>query len=386
MDDEVLQRIDPAMRSYIESGGFAGISVVVVRGAGVNVGGSVRPARQGGRPSDVAGHDLPHLLDDEADRGRRADDAVRRGRVALTDPVAEYLPAFRRTQVASADGRLSDPARPLLVSDLLTHTGGFTNELQATPVAALYRDVRLHNDPTRSLPGSVDEVSRLPLAFQPGTRWHYGTGLDVAARVVELVADQPFGAVLQERIFAPLGMTYTAFGVPERDLDRLAAMYGLPDVFANGLSLADVAAAADSGSNERRDVSATHPTAAPDVFVRGGFGLLLDGRGLSALQPDAPQPGRARCQARACRLHCRPDVPQPPARRAAAIRADGRDVRPWSGFGLGPQVMLDVEAAGGCGSIGEHGWAGAAKTHFWLDPRRWGWSGGVPSWRWWATV
>jgi CubicO group peptidase (beta-lactamase class C family) len=43
---------------------------------------------------------------------------------------------------------------------------------------------------------------------------------------------------------------------------------------------------------------------------------------------------------------------------------------PGRGFGLGSSVVLDVTAAGGCGSVGEHGWAGAAKTTFWVDPRR----------------
>ena len=60
-------------------------------------------------------------------------------------------------------------------------------------------------------------------------------GLDVAARLIAVIADQPPGAFLAERIFAPLGMSDTAFGVPDGKLGRLAAVYGLPDVFAKGL-------------------------------------------------------------------------------------------------------------------------------------------------------
>ena len=157
---------------------------------------------------------------------------------------------------------------PIVVSDLLTHTCGLTNEMHDTPVAALYRDAGLHNDPTRSLSTFVDDLSELPLAFQPGVRWHYGAGLDVAARLIEVIADQPLGAFLEERIFAPLGMADTAFGVPDVKLDRLAAMYGLPDVFAEGLSLEAVAQAAAAGVNERLDVSGTYPTDTPDVFAR----------------------------------------------------------------------------------------------------------------------
>ena len=49
----------------------------------------------------------------------------------------------------------------------------------------------------RSLAAFVDDLSELPLAFQPGVRWHYGAGLDVAARLIEVIADQPLGAFLE---------------------------------------------------------------------------------------------------------------------------------------------------------------------------------------------
>jgi CubicO group peptidase (beta-lactamase class C family) len=41
---------------------------------------------------------------------------------------------------------------------------------------------------------------------------------------------------------------------------------------------------------------------------------------------------------------------------------------PGFGFGLGSRVMMDVAATGGPGSVGEFGWAGAAKTYYWVDP------------------
>src|SRR5690606_36431760 len=41
---------------------------------------------------------------------------------------------------------------------------------------------------------------------------------------------------------------------------------------------------------------------------------------------------------------------------------------PGFGFGLGSRVMLDVGANAGPGSVGEFGWAGAAKTYYWVDP------------------
>jgi CubicO group peptidase (beta-lactamase class C family) len=39
------------------------------------------------------------------------------------------------------------------------------------------------------------------------------------------------------------------------------------------------------------------------------------------------------------------------------------------GFGLGSRVAMDVGQIGMPGSVGEFGWAGAAKTYYWVDPR-----------------
>jgi len=52
------------------------------------------------------------------------------------------------------------------------------------------------------------------------------------------------------------------------------------------------------------------------------------------------------------------------------------DMLPWGlmglsnpglGFGLGSRVAMDPAATGEAGSVGEFGWAGAAKTYYWVD-------------------
>ena len=42
---------------------------------------------------------------------------------------------------------------------------------------------------------------------------------------------------------------------------------------------------------------------------------------------------------------------------------------PGYGFGLGSRVLLDVAQSAAPGSVGEFGWSGAAKTHYWVDPK-----------------
>ena len=44
-------------------------------------------------------------------------------------------------------------------------------------------------------------------------------------------------------------------------------------------------------------------------------------------------------------------------------------MRSGYGFGLGSRVLMNVAESALPGSIGEYGWAGAAKTYFWVDPK-----------------
>src|SRR3712207_8047750 len=57
----------------------------------------------------------------------------------------------------------------------------------------------------------------VPLVFQPGTEWNYGVSTDVLGRLVEVVSGQSLDVFFQERVFGPLGMTDTSFGLREDD-------------------------------------------------------------------------------------------------------------------------------------------------------------------------
>jgi CubicO group peptidase (beta-lactamase class C family) len=71
----------------------------------------------------------------------------------------------------------------------------------------------------------MKRYGNLPLLHQPGEKWLYNSGSDILGMLIARVAGRTLGAFLHERIFAPLGMRDTAFGVPETKLDRLATGY-----------------------------------------------------------------------------------------------------------------------------------------------------------------
>ena len=275
MNARRLERIGPAMQAYVDRGVYAGITTLVARRGKV-----VHAGQFGWR-------------DKEAGDAMTADTIFRlysmtkpiictalmtlleEGRFRLIDPLAEYVPAFGAVKVREADGSLVAPVRPVMVRDLMTHMSGLSYHFveNSSPLGLMYNEGMLL-DAERPLAAAIDDLARFPLAFQPGSKWRYSVGIDVAARVIEVISGRPLGDFLRERLFEPLGMTDTAFGVPPEKRGRVAAMYGRPDVISPGTTMMSEFAAWMAGVNDRIDVSKSHPVNSPDVFMRGGHGLF----------------------------------------------------------------------------------------------------------------
>ena len=368
MSSQRLSRIGTTMQRYVDDGTVRGISTMVMRK------GKVVHAEQFGHRDAEAGlkmtpdtifriYSMTKPVVSTALMLLHEESAFQ-----LEDPVAMYLPAFGTTQVLGNDGSLAPPSRPMQIRDLLTHTSGLTYDfMEDSPVGHLYREARIMNDATRTLEEAIDALAEIPLASQPGSRWHYSVGIDVAARLIEVLSGQSLGSFLAERIFEPLGMTDTGFGVADADLNRLSAMYGLPDLIGLDHTGTKLVEAAIKGFNERIDVSATYPTGTPEVFARGGLGLFStigDYANFAQMLLDGGQFDDTRIIGRkTLELMHANHLPL----ELLPWQLLGRD-NDGFGFGLGSRVMMDVAASAGPGSVGEYGWAGAAKTYYWVDP------------------
>lgn len=136
---------------------------------------------------------------------------VAAGKLALDAPLGDLLPHLAEVRVLTgfgADGApvLRAPVRPVTLRHLLTHTSGFGYPFVQEVVArwALAR-------PT--VPGSRAAV-HLPLLFDPGDNWAYGVSTDWVGFAVEAASGQRLGDYFSDHIFAPLGMTDTAFRSP----------------------------------------------------------------------------------------------------------------------------------------------------------------------------
>ena len=72
----------------------------------------------------------------------------------------------------------------------------------------------------------IARLATLPLIDQPGTGFHYGLSTDLLGFLIARLDGAPLGAVLERRIFAPLGMRDTCFTVPAAKRDRCAGLCG----------------------------------------------------------------------------------------------------------------------------------------------------------------
>lgn len=268
------------------------------------------------------------------------------GKLGLDDPVSKYIPSFGNLKVAAPTG-LRPPARPVTIRDLMLHISGLT--YGGGPEALQQAYFRLKPMDSANLEEMADKLSQVPLAFDPGTDWAYGVGIDVLGRVIEVVSGQTLDKFLDQTIFKPLDMRDTGFSVPPEKLNRFAANYSR----SNGLQVLD----APAGSK-----FATHVT-----FFSGGGGLVSTARDymrfLTMIARGGALDGKRILRARTVKLMSTNLLPD----KAFPIYF-GTEKRFGTGFGLGFAVCTQVTSWDPAAHVGEFGWDGAASTHYWISP------------------
>ena len=155
---------------------------------------------------------------------------VDRGILDLMAPVDQYLPGFANPRVVEADGTLRPAVRAPWVIELLGMTSGLC--YPDVDAAGQYAARVFDEDQAQIAAGggmsTLEFCNRLgeqPLAFEPGTRWRYGTSADILGAVIEAATGKRFSDFLREELFEPLGMKDTAFWVPEEKQNRLVTCY-----------------------------------------------------------------------------------------------------------------------------------------------------------------
>jgi CubicO group peptidase (beta-lactamase class C family) len=147
---------------------------------------------------------------------------VDEGKVSLDDPVTRFIPQLEKWMVVEEKDQshvlLKALVRPVTVRHVLSHTSGLTGSSELQQVTGA--------DSTPLKARALSSVTG-PLQWQPGEKYAYGNqGMNIAARIVEIVSGMPYEQFLQKRVFDPLGMTETTFWPSEAQIARLAGAYG----------------------------------------------------------------------------------------------------------------------------------------------------------------
>jgi CubicO group peptidase (beta-lactamase class C family) len=160
---------------------------------------------------------------------------VEQGRLALTDEVAPIIGAFGEPSIFVGgdehDFTTVPSSEPIRIWHLLTHTAGLTYGFQYSHVVdALDRRAGYEWGwpPGTDLAKGCEDLSSVPLLFEPGEAWNYSMGFDVLGRVIECVTGEALDVALDRLVLEPLGMTETGFFAPEPLHERLAQLY-VPD-------------------------------------------------------------------------------------------------------------------------------------------------------------
>lgn len=283
---------------------------------------------------------------------------VEQGRLALDRPIAEVLPELAAPRVlegfdAAGEPRLRPARRAITLRQLITHTAGFSYAIWNADIGRY-----IEKTGTPDIITCENAALALPLVFDPGEKWEYGINIDWVGKAVERVSGRRLGEYFAEHLFAPIGMTDTAFKLTERHRSRLTAMHARGE--DGGLSAIPFEMAQD-----------------PE-FEMGGGGLYSTAADYLAFAEMFLNGGRAK----GGRQVLRPDTVQQMAQNAmgdlnvrllkTAMPASSNDAEFFPGmtkkWGLG--FMISTEAAPSGRSAGSLAWAGLGNTYFWIDQER----------------
>ncbi len=294
------------------------------------------------------------------------------GRFQLDDPISKYLPEFAAMQVVndptigSSSGTHSAPS-PMTIRQVLSHTSGMSHGIaQIAFDKELWNGIIL-NGKLKTLEQRTSALAKMPLAFNPGSKWNYSFSPDVVGRLVEVLSGKTLDNYLQEHIFTPLEMKNSGYNLDLAQQKRIQSVYAFA---ADSTLKRTMGQPTATGNTLFAGVNALFTSTAD--YLRFGEMLLNQGswNGKQILKPETV--------ALMTQDHTQ-----------GVERLDGKDtferlgngivtdelktlnLEPGHGFGLGFAVVQDPKAAKREPlAKGEYFWAGANSTHFFVNPKK----------------
>ena len=282
---------------------------------------------------------------------------VEQGKLSLDGPIGKLLPDLASPQVLDGFDANGDPIlRPakteITLRHLMTHTAGFCYDMWNNNMVVYVEKA--------GLPGIItcrNDALKTPLASDPGTRWEYGSNIDFVGKAVEAASGQRLDAYLRDHIFAPLGMTDTAFKLGPLQRERLVGMHARTPEGA----LAPIPFELEQEPEFHMGGGGLYGTAGDYIrFTR----MILnkgEGNGNRLLRPETVA---TMSENQIGELEM--------TKMVAAIPSVTNDVDLYPGIvkKWGLSFMINTQATPEGRSAGSLAWAGLANTYYWIDPAR----------------
>ncbi|MGE4046655.1 MAG: serine hydrolase domain-containing protein [Acetobacteraceae bacterium] len=283
---------------------------------------------------------------------------VEQGRLSLDQPAGEILPFLAEPKVLegfddSGKPRLRPARGTITLRKLLTHTSGFVYD---TWNGDLNRYAQLTGLPACRT-GKLASLSA-PLGFDPGERWEYGIGIDVAGRMVEVASGKDLETYLHDHLFQPLGMRDTGFVLRPEWVSRVATVH------------------ARQADGSLQPFDAPPPAEKPEFFPGGGglystardyltfLRALMNGGELNGARVLRPETVALMGQNHMSDLNVLPMTSFNP-RMSNHVELFPGMAKKW-----GLSFLVNTQDCPGRRSAGSLAWAGINNTYYWLDPTK----------------
>jgi CubicO group peptidase (beta-lactamase class C family) len=252
------------------------------------------------------------------------------GKLSVDDPVSKYLPEFKDLKDASGNEVV------ITLKQCLVHSSGLS---EATP---------LESGDLTTLKELMPLIVAKPVQFAPGSKWQYSqSGINTAARVVEVVSGQDFATFLDQHLFTPLGMKDTTFYPTDAQARRIAVSY----------------ARTDAGELEKSGLMflGRAPVTSRERYPRANGGLFSTAADYAKF---------ARMILRGGELDGKRYLSEKSVQQMTTVQSGDlvTGFTPGNGWGLGWCVIREPQGVSAALSPGTHGHGGAYGTQAWIDP------------------
>ncbi|WP_426438100.1 serine hydrolase domain-containing protein [Bradyrhizobium genosp. P] len=282
---------------------------------------------------------------------------VEQGKLSLDEPIGKLLPDLAAPQVldgfdAKGEPKLRPAKSPITLRQLMTHTAGFCYNMWNGDMG-----IYLEKKGIPPITTCQNAALKTPIASDPGTRWEYGTNIDFVGKAVEAASGKRLDAYLRDHMFAPLGMSDTAFKITDNMRKRLVGMHARGEDGA----LAAIPFELEQEPEFHMGGGGLYSTAADYIkFCQ----MILNkgkGNGNQLLKPETV--------ATMGQNHIG-DLTMGKMTTAAPMYTNDVDLYPGMVKKWGLSFLINTAKTPEGRSAGSLAWAGLANTYYWIDPSR----------------